>query len=113
MSGRERRSAPRKSAKLDVRYRVVGASIEDPARDISTGGLFVACDDPLPLGAEVEVFLTDDDADGETMIVSAEVVRVVWGGRRGGEPMPPGMALRFADMDPVARARLALLIDAG
>ena len=116
MSERERRRAPRKAATLDVRYRVVGAEVEDAARDISIGGLFVACDDPLPLGAVVEVFLgadeTSEHASDDALIVGAEVVRVVWGGRRAGEPLQPGMALRFDDMSASARDRLEALIAA-
>jgi len=112
VSDRERRRAPRTSARLDVRYRVVGAAVEDAARDISTGGLFVTCDDPLPLGAAVEVFLGSEEAAPDALVVTAEVVRVVWGGRRGGERLQPGMALRFSEMSASARTRLEALIAA-
>jgi uncharacterized protein (TIGR02266 family) len=104
LSERERRENPRRRASLDVRYRVVGAEAQEPTRDISAGGLFVACESPLPLGAEVEVFLEHDD--GTPLVVAAEVVRVVWGGRREGAPVTPGMALRFAELSDDARARL-------
>lgn len=110
MTQRERRAAPRHPASLDVRYRLVGEAAHDPARDLSTGGVFVSCDDPLPLGAAVEVVL--DDAS-DPLVLAAEVVRVVWGGRKEGAPVAAGMALRFNDVSDDARARLERLLDEG
>jgi uncharacterized protein (TIGR02266 family) len=103
----DRRSSPRRPKRLDVRYRVVGEQLRHPSHDISAGGVFVACDNPLPLGADVEVFLDDD---GGELRLPAKVVRVVWGGRRAGAPVAPGMALQFDGLDDAQRARLQGLL---
>jgi hypothetical protein len=103
----DRRSNPRRARQLDVRYRVVGEQLSHPSVDLSTGGVFVACTQPLPLGADVEIFLDDDDG---ALRVGAKVVRVVWGGRQQGEPVEPGMALQFVDLDDDDQARLTALL---
>jgi c-di-GMP-binding flagellar brake protein YcgR len=103
----DRRRTPRAARRLDVRYRVVGEQLSHPSVDASTGGVFVACAQPLPLGADVEVFLDDDTG---TLRVSAKVVRVVWGGRHLGEPVEPGMALQFVDVDEGDSERLTELL---
>ena len=100
---RERRQRARARRELKVSYRVVGESSVDLTRDISSGGLFLDCERPLPLGARLELFLPDP-ASGAEVRVEAVVVRVVWGGRRGGRPVAPGMAVEFQAPDEAARA---------
>jgi hypothetical protein len=107
MSGRERRRAGRKAASLDVRYRTVGHSVVDPAHNVSATGIFLGCEEPLPLGTLVELTLDD----GDPLSLEAKVVRVVWGGRRDGEPVEPGMALEFISLDDDAKSRLERLLE--
>jgi hypothetical protein len=104
---RERRQRARTRQELNVSYRMVGESSVDLTRDISEGGLFLDCERPLPLGTRLELFLPDPDDPDATIRVEAVVVRVVWGGRRGGRPVAPGMAVEFAATDDDARALIA------
>lgn len=96
---------------LPVRYRVVGNTFVDPARDLSMGGMFLSCLSPLPLGTRLEVLLGPSD-EAEPLRLEATVVRVVWGGRRDGRPIEPGMALAFVTLSSIEEQRLSKLLEA-
>ena len=106
----ERRRAARKHVHIEVEYRAVGSLLVDPVRDISQGGLFLASKSPLPLGTSLEVVLRSP-AGSDPLRLKARVVRVVWGGRRQGKPIEPGMALAFVTLSPTEEQRLAELLE--
>lgn len=97
---------------MDAALRLDGASLAvTRVLDVSAGGaLFeVAADAVLPaLGARASVVLTRGDHRAER---SAHVVRVRWGGRERGAPLPPAVALVFDDGDAEAATRLERLLD--
>lgn len=93
----ERRRALRVKRTTRVRYRLVGSRLLDDVRDISMSGAFLACAEPFPLGARVE--LSFERGDDPPLVVEGSVVRVVWGGRDGGKPISPGMAIAFDALD--------------
>lgn len=52
-TGRDRRLQPRALISVDVDIETAGNFYRSKTRDISTGGVFVETDAPLPIGAEI------------------------------------------------------------
>lgn len=71
-------------------------------RNISTGGAFIACADPLPIGTElyIELYLPRTE---EPLELSAEVRWLI---PPGDEPDDVGMGVEFLDVSVDAQLRL-------
>ena len=95
--GDERRRTARQNTAAHIRYRTIGEVQIETMKDISRTGAFVSCREPFSLGTVLELQLFPDVDPGFT--VEAKVVRVVWGGRQGGQSIEPGMALAFEPLD--------------
>lgn len=108
MTTEERRKEARRPASLKVSYRTVGDTLVDPLKDLSLGGAFLFCRSPLPLGTVVELLIGDGRED--PLLLEGRVVRVVWGGRRAGDVVEPGMALSFSALTKHKQERLAALL---
>lgn len=78
--------------------------------DLSEGGAYVACRTAVVPGQAItlKLLLTL----GGELALPAEVVRVVTR-REGPDAYPPGIAIRFRDLDAGIRARLALFVEEG
>ncbi len=80
----ERRSGTRFKLPLDVRIQFEDQLIEATAMDLSAGGMFIAFEEPLPVGAPLVIFAKLPQ--GKTQLpfrLDATVVRVVEGGGEG------------------------------
>lgn len=78
------------------------------AVNLSAGGIFIRCMDPLPVGTEVSMFIPVNP--GLSINAAGEVIYtkdILFGGIF---LMMPGMAIRFKDMDDTERAILAAAI---
>ncbi len=69
------RKYPRYSISIKVTFKSKEQFMEEYAKDISKGGLFVATDKPLPLESKIELILSLPDVQKEVKII-AEVVHV-------------------------------------
>ena len=105
--GTERRSRARICTEVTIAFHNAGALVTSSTRDISAGGAFISAIPPLPLGTALDVTLSHGTSSPLT--IPAKVVRVVWGGRQGGEPAPTGMAVAFSSSPALQEALLAFL----
>ncbi len=69
------RKFPRYTISIKVTFKSKEQFIEDYAKDISKGGIFVATDNPLPLESKIELVLSLPDSKNEVKII-CEVVHV-------------------------------------
>lgn len=78
--------------------------------DLSEGGAYVASRAPVVPGQRItlKLLLTL----GASVVLPAEVVRVATR-RQGPDAYPPGIAIRFLEMDSALRARLARFVEEG
>lgn len=71
--------------------------------DVSFGGLFVELAGPDPARHAVPALATRGRVQirqGDVVVERrVRVVRIRWGGRERGQPVPPGLALAFEDLD--------------
>ena len=104
-SGIERRRAPRLEHPLLVAYRSAGAFCSDLGTNLSTGGMFVNTQNPLPEGTNVNLLVSLPDENAPCR-VTGEVVRV----QQGSERDPPGMAIKFIDTSRETQARIDELV---
>jgi c-di-GMP-binding flagellar brake protein YcgR len=94
MLGQENRVNPRAELKWHVSAEVNNTAIEGATKDISAGGAYVCCANPLRLN---EVFNMVIDAPNKSLIVQAEVV---WSNIYGidDDINPRGMGVRFLEI---------------
>lgn len=97
----ERRSAPRVRIESALGAHSGARFLAGEASDLSTGGLFVATSDPLPLGTELTLGLLLPD--GHRVVVDA-VVSWARGPHAGG---PEGMGVRFVRLSREDAAAIA------
>ena len=78
--------------------------------DLSVGGAYLASRTPVAPGQQIalKLLLTL----GVAVVLPAEVVRVVTR-RESPDAYPPGIAIRFLDMEADLRARLAFFVEEG
>lgn len=98
----------RQNARVAVNHEF--ASIEEfiteYVSDISRSGVFIRCDDPLPVGTKVDLRFMVVDQDMETIEGIGEVTRVV-------APDPgaaPGMGVVFIELTKSSRTLLERLL---
>jgi uncharacterized protein (TIGR02266 family) len=86
----------------------VGGTVEADVVDLGTGGVFVRTAAPLAVGKRISL---DIQVIGEEAPWSA-VGRVVWTRDKGeGERRPPGMAVKFIDVDEQVLASIERLVE--
>lgn len=92
----ERRRFARVDARLQVNFIYAEGYFELQTEDLGLGGMFIATDHLVPVGERVRLVL---HVPGNRPAVKAvgEVVRVVEEARGG---KPPGLGIRFVDLDP-------------
>ncbi len=93
----DRRNHMRVPMRLRVKFPDMQTLMENYARDISQGGIFIESESPKPLGEIMVLTLVHPDS-GEELDLKGEVVRV-----SRHDPKTPksvsGMAIRFLNMD--------------
>jgi uncharacterized protein (TIGR02266 family) len=108
----ERRNHVRTPAILRITYESAGVLKTDYAENISRGGLFVSTDEPMALGARVQLELSCVGTSIRIPVVGT----VRWSGMRSpGDDQPPvmGVGIELTELDdPVRRAHLEALVDA-
>ncbi len=102
--GVERRDHLRLSSHICVEWAGKSGGV---VLDISQGGMFLATDQPLQLGAKLVVELLLPDR-AENLELSGTVVRSTIGRKPSG---PCGMGVVFTGLDPARRAALADLVE--
>ena len=91
----DKRQHARIPVSLAVSYPSRGDLQKDLVTDLSPGGLFVRTSKPLPIGTEVDLEVTLDDADVPMHVRG----KVIWLRQRHG---PEGMGIQFTGvMGPV------------
>ena len=78
--------------------------------DLSEGGAYVASRAAVSPGEPITLKLLL--SPGGELALPAEVVRVATR-REGPDAYPPGIAIRFRELDAAVRARLALFVEEG
>jgi type IV pilus assembly protein PilZ len=123
---RDRRREPRYSVDMEADYAADDTFLFANVTDISTLGIFLRADSPLPTGTELTLRFTlparstrDIPRDDETAIAAGSASRevllvrgvVVWTSD-GGEGGRPGMGVKFIDVDGPTRSRILELVRA-
>jgi type IV pilus assembly protein PilZ len=99
----DRRSSVRVPAQLQVDFQSIAELRGKLMTNLSRGGLFVATTHLLDIGTRVTLHITVESS-GERLEIPAEVVSQNVGPRF--ESDPPGIGLRFLDMDADVAQRL-------
>jgi uncharacterized protein (TIGR02266 family) len=103
-SGRERRRHPRVMAGMRVRFRCqdLAAFIKGYSLNLSAGGFFVRCAEPLPRGSRLQFeFLLEN---GKSLLRgTGEVAWSAGPAVPGQRPRVPGMGVRFVALDAASR----------
>jgi len=107
----EKRHAPRVPADLDIKlgYGSIDEFIERHALNISRGGIFVRTLAPEAPGTPLTLSIALES--GEKVIVGKGVVAWTTPPAAPGEPQhPPGMGVRFTELDDASRALVDLVV---
>jgi uncharacterized protein (TIGR02266 family) len=99
------RSYPRADINLAVVCRGVGGAIEDFARKIGAGGMFIETETLEPVGTRVDLQFKLPGMPGPVEVTG----RVAWT-RPIGSEQPGGMGIAFDGIDPATRARIEGLV---
>ena len=94
------RKHPRYSVSIKVTFKSKEQFMEEYAKDISKGGLFVATDKPLPMESKIELILSLPEVQKEVKII-AEVVHV-FGSEQAkllDNKRVPGMGVQFLEFE--------------
>ncbi len=109
--GRERRRHPRVMAGMRVRFRCqdLAAFIKGYALNLSAGGFFVRCPEPLARGSRLQFeFLLEG---GKSLLRGTG--EVAWSAApavAGQRPQVPGMGVRFIELDAASRRTLERIL---
>lgn len=98
-----KRESVRVPARVGVSFRSTGELQECVMTNLSRGGLFIATDSPLEIGARFELRI-EMEKTGETVEVPVEVVSQNARPDRG--TFESGMGVQFREMAPAAKAKL-------
>ncbi|MBW2017445.1 MAG: TIGR02266 family protein [Deltaproteobacteria bacterium] len=111
ISESERRVEPRQVRTLSLTFKDKGAFIRAYTANINQKGLFIKTDHPLPEGDTFQLKLNLPGLE-DALIIKSEVV---WVRRPGTDSTsgPPGMGIRFLEMEEKARRNLALYLQQG
>lgn len=105
----DRRSAPRESIELTVRYQRMNTFFADYVKNISRGGTFVATHEPLPEGTEFTFLLAVPEL-AEPLPLRAKVMWTTLP-EAANKVHPAGMGIRFQFRDGADQARIEGVID--
>lgn len=108
MSGFHQRRSARVPIEIRVEYKRINAFIADYTRDISSGGLFVRTDQPLPAGTEALFTLSIPRLE-TPVTLNGIVRRVVAPGEPG---FDAGMGVELLFEDDAERIALKRVVDA-
>jgi type IV pilus assembly protein PilZ len=107
MPGAQQRRAPRVPIEVKVEYKRINAFISDFTRDISSGGLFIRTNDPLPHGTEALFTLAIPRLE-RPVTLRGRVQRVL----EGGDASEAGMGIELLFHDDEERTALKRVVDA-
>jgi type IV pilus assembly protein PilZ len=100
----KQRADPRVNVNLEVQYRTAQEFTAAYAKNISGGGIFIRTQEPLPLNREVQLRFTLPGI-ARTFLVPG---LVVWTNPYPSRSsFPPGMGIKFMDLDPEAKTIIA------
>lgn len=99
------RAFPRADINLAVVCRGVGGAIEDFARKIGAGGMFIETEALEPIGTRVDLQFRLPGIPGPVEVTG----RVAWT-RPHGSDHPGGMGIAFDGLDAATRARIEGLV---
>lgn len=105
----DRRRHPRSSIRLKVKFPDLTTLLENYAKDISQGGIFIPTTDPKPVGVIITLTLIHPDSSEEVEI-QGEVVRVVSereAREQKDKKLAPGMGIKFINPDQSQQKALA------
>jgi tetratricopeptide (TPR) repeat protein/Tfp pilus assembly protein PilZ len=108
---RPRRLVPRYPVAATMRLRTAdGRELEYQARDVSTGGVFLATDEALEIFSDVEVCVALPD--GRQLLVPARLVHVLSPQKAAGFGIAAGMGLQFEPRTSEQQDGIARLVEA-
>lgn len=103
--GLGRREHRRFETRIRVRFGSREALLEEYTHNISHGGIFIRTATPKGLGEQLKIILTHPTS-GQEMELQGEVVRIVSEADAKVANQPPGMGVRFLNLDRFAREQL-------
>jgi len=104
----DRRKHPRSSIRLKVKFPDLTTLLENYAKDISQGGIFIPTTDPKPVGVIITLTLIHPESHEEVEI-QGEVVRVVSekeAREQKAKKLVPGMGIKFINVEPSVQMAL-------
>jgi uncharacterized protein (TIGR02266 family) len=104
--GIERRTMPRIETSLEIAFKNAGIFLCSYILNLSSGGIFIRTEQPLPVDAELEMRIQLPD-DPEVMQLGG---RVVWT-KPQSNAYPAGMGVQFIGMPPVYRQKIHTFIE--
>jgi len=109
-----RRSETRHPVHLEVDCGSGGSFLYAYITDISSMGIFIRTDTPLPVGTSLELgFTPPPTAKGDPPPKRLELIgEVMWNTTAQTDPANPGMGVRFDHTSPKTRARLLEIVRA-
>lgn len=106
MSGEEdRRSSPRVGADFILRFQTVDQLALAYGTEISTGGMFLVTSQPTPVGGHLRLVLELPETQ-TTIAIDARVMYVRSAAEADALGLPPGMGVRFRDLDAATRGQI-------
>jgi len=96
----DRRRHSRSVIRMKVRFPDLTTLLENYAKDLSQGGIFIPTNDPKPIGIVINLTLIHPET-GEEVELLGEVVRVVTEGEareNKDQKLTPGMGVKFIDV---------------
>jgi uncharacterized protein (TIGR02266 family) len=106
----EVRASPRVSLEAEIRieFSSMSAFVSEVVTNISVGGMFVTTDRPGTVGERFRFEL----ALGSRLRLVSGVAEVVWVRAPNiGSPNPPGMGVRFVELDDISRSIIFRIVD--
>ncbi len=103
----DRRRAKRYKARLPIKIESSPSDIKaGQIYDISSGGIFIPTDDPLPILSEIAVRIFLPDGDEEGYLLKGKVVRVVKSEVAKEKNLVAGMGIQFTDIEDNVKEQL-------
>ncbi len=105
----DRRREPRLPVNFEVNYTSDETFLYAYITDISSLGIFVQTDSPLPIGSEIRLGFAPDTPGLENTTRLELEGEVMWNSQ-GNDNSAPGMGVRFTDVGEKTRARLLAIV---
>jgi type IV pilus assembly protein PilZ len=97
----DRRRHQRTTTRMKVKFPDLTTLLENYAKDISQGGIFIPTTDPKPVGVTITLTLVHPE-NGEEVEINGEVVRVVTekeAKEHKDRKLVPGMGIKFVNLE--------------